>query len=78
MFQVGDKVKQEYIYDNCPHNNMVAIIKSIRPYNFYPNGDYTVIEQRYQYELLYANGDTVYADCDMNGCGILSRFEKVE
>ena len=53
MFKVGDKVKIPYISDCNPHNNKVGIITWLNDYNYYPNGDYSVIEKRTQGTITY-------------------------
>lgn len=77
-FKVGDKVKQRYIYDTCIYNNMVATIKELVEFPYYPNGDYSVVETRRMATLVYENGDVVRKyDIDTDSYGLTSAYEKV-
>ena len=58
MFNVGDKVKIPYISDCNPHNNKVGTVTWLHNYNYYPNGDYSVIEKRMQGTITYDDGTT--------------------
>lgn len=77
-FNIGDKVKFAYISDCNPHNGKVGTIKTLREYNYYPNGDYSVIEKRTQAIIEYDDGKTEgVGDVNRKGCGVVSPLEKV-
>lgn len=78
-FHIGDKVKIAYISDCNPHNGKVGRITVLRPVNYYPNGDYSVVEQHVQAIIEYDDGTTEgVGDIYREGCGIVSPVEKVE
>ena len=58
MIKVGDKVKIPYICDCCIHNDMVGTVSWVHSYNYYPNGDYSVVEKRLQGTITYPDGST--------------------
>lgn len=79
MFKVGDRVKIKYIGDCNPHNNKIGIITWLHEYNYYPNGDYSVIEKRTQGTITYENG-TIESVNDFyrKGSGIVSKIEHIK
>ena len=56
MFKVGDKVKIPYISDCNKYNNRVGTITWLNQYNYYPNGDYNVIEKKTQGCITFDDG----------------------
>lgn len=55
MFKIGDKVKIRYICDCHPYNNKIGTITWLHNYNYYPNGDDSVVEIRTQGVITYDN-----------------------
>ena len=77
-FKVGDKVKIQYINDCNKYNNKIGTITWLHDYNFYPKGDYSIIEKRTQGKVLYSDG-TIISIRDMyrETSGLYSKLEKV-
>lgn len=72
MFKVGDKVKIPYISDCNLHNNKIGTITWLHNYNFYPNGDYSVVEKKTQRTITYDDGTTEsVGDFYLKGSGIV-------
>ena len=79
MFKLGDKVKIPYINDANPHNNKVGIITWLHDYNYYPNRDYSVIEQKTQGTITYEDGTTEgVVNFYRKGSGLVSEIALVE
>lgn len=77
-FKVGDKVKIEYISDNSRHNNKIGTITWLNEYNYYPNGDYSVIKKKTQGIITYEDGsEEEVSDFYAKGSGITSPIKKV-
>ena len=77
--RVGDKVKIPYISDCNPHNNKVGIITWLHDYNYYPNGDCSVIEKRTQGTITYDDGTTEgVGDFYREGSGVVSKSEHIK
>ena len=78
-FKVGDKVRIKYISDNSKHNNEVGTITFLRDYNYYPNGDDSVIEKKTQGTITYKDGsEESVVDFYRTGSGVVSPVEKVK
>ena len=78
LFKVGDKVKIPYVFDNCKFNDKVGTIIELRDYNFYPNGDYSVVEVKTQATIEYENGETLpILDLYREPSGLVSKVIKV-
>lgn len=79
MFKVGDKVKISYISDCNPHNNKVGTITWLHDYNFYPNGNLSVVEKRTQGIITYDDGTTEgIGDFYREGSGVVSKIEHIK
>ena len=79
MFKVGDKVKISYISDCNPHNNKVGTITWLHDYNYYPNGDYSVVEKRTQGTITYDDGTTEsVGNFYREDSGIVSKIEHIK
>lgn len=79
LFKVGDKVKIPYVFDNCKFNDKVGTITELHDYNFYPNGDYSVVEIKTQATIEYENGETLpILDLYREPSGLVSKVIKVE
>ena len=79
LFKVGDKVKIPYVFDNCKFNDKVGTIIELHDYNFYPNGDYSVVEIKTQAVIEYENGETLpILDLYREPSGLVSKVIKVE
>lgn len=77
-FKVGDKVKIKYISDNSRHNNKIGTITWLNEYNYYPNGDYSVIKKKTQGIITYEDGsEEGVSDFYAKGSGITSPVKKV-
>lgn len=78
MISVGDKVKIPYISDNNKHNNEIGTITWLNEYNYYPNGDYSVVEKRTQGIITYDDGATLnVANIYREGSGVVSPILKI-
>ena len=78
LFKVGDKVKIPYISDGCKFNDKVGIITWLHDYNFYPNGDYSVVEIKTQATIEYENGEKLeISNLYGEPSGIVSKVIKV-
>ena len=78
LFKVGDRVKIPYVFDNCKFNNKVGTIVSLHDYNFYPNKDYSVVENKTQAVIEYENGETLpILDLYREPNGLVSKVIKV-
>lgn len=79
MFKVGDKVKIPYISDCNPHNNKVGIITWLNDYNYYPNGDDSVVEKRTQGTITYDDGKSFnVSNMYRKGSGVVSKIEHIK
>ena len=73
LFHVGDKVKILYISDCNPHNGKVGTITWLHEYNFYPNGDFCMVEKKVQGTIAYEDGKMEnISDFYRKKCGIVS------
>ena len=78
LFKVGDKVKIPYISDGCKFNDKVGIITWLHDYNFYPSGDYSVVEIKTQATIEYENGEKLeISNLYGEPSGIVSKVIKV-
>jgi hypothetical protein len=78
MFQIGDKVKLSYISDCNKYNGKTGTITWLHDYNYYPNGDYSVIETRTQGTITYDDGgELMIPNMYRKGSGVVSAVIKV-
>ena len=78
-FKIGDRVKIEYITDCNKHNGKIGIITNLRSYNYYPNGDCTVVETKTNGVITYSDGTTEeILDFYREGNGLVSSVIKIE
>lgn len=78
MFKLGDRVKLEYISDNNKHNGEIGIITDLRCFNYYPNGDYSIIEKKLSGIITYNDGLTEeIVDFYRKGSGLVSPITKI-
>ena len=77
-FKVGDKVKIPYIFDNCKFNDKVGTISWLHDWNYYPNGDYSVVEKKTQAIIKYENGEELsLMDINRETSGLVCEVIKV-
>ena len=77
-FKVGDKVKIPYIFDNCKFNSKVGTITWLKDWNYYPNGDYSVVEIKTQATIEYENGGKLeLLDINRETSGLVCEVIKV-
>ena len=77
-FKVGDKVSIPYVFDNCKFNNKVGTIVWLKDWNYYPNGDYSVVEVKTQATIEYENGEKLeISDIYREQSGVISKVIKV-
>lgn len=78
IFKLGDKVKVEYISDCSKHNGKIGIITDLRSFNYFPNGDYSIIENRINGTITYEDGSTEeIIDFYRKGNGLVSPVIKI-
>lgn len=77
-FKVGDKVKIPYIFDNCKFNDKVGTIVWLHDWNYYPNGDYSIVEVKTQATIEYENGEKLeVSNIYREQSGVISKVIKV-
>ena len=77
-FKVGDKVKIPYIFDSCKFNGKVGTITWLKDWNYYPNGDYSVVEKKTQAIIEYENGEELpLMDLNRKTSGLVCEVIKV-
>lgn len=79
MFKIGDRVKIRYICDCHPYNNKVGTITWLHNYNYYPNGDDSVVETRTQGTITYDDGKSFdISNMYRKSSGVVSKIECVK
>lgn len=56
MFEIGDKVKIQFKGYNNPHYGKIGTVTWLHNYNHYPNGDFSIIEEKTQGTITFDDG----------------------
>lgn len=75
-FNVGDKVSIPYISDCDKRNGLVGEVTWIHPYKYYPEGDSNFV-WKYQMEIKYPDGGSIFVDPNRSPCGVVPEVELV-
>ena len=78
LFKVGDKVRIPYISDCNKYNNKVGTIVWLKDWEYYPNGDYSVVEIKTQAKIEYDDKVGIMVkDLYREHSGLVSKVIKV-